>query len=88
MSRKAKDDKPVNISISFNIANKDVVNSQKEKSSPAQCRGRKISNIETIKTHRDTPLQGLPVVTRHLRSVLKISRTATPTAGTNPATTN
>jgi hypothetical protein len=51
-----KDDKPVNISISFNISPNEIVKPHKEKFSTNDIRGRKIRNLETIKSHRDTPL--------------------------------
>lgn len=52
-----KDDKPVNISISFNISPNEILKpQQREKCSPGDIRGRKIRNNETLKSHRDTPL--------------------------------
>ncbi len=52
MSRKKDDkDKPVNISISFNIAPNEIIKSG------IKCdaiQGRKIRNVETLKSHRDS----------------------------------
>lgn len=47
MSRKTtvKDDKPVNISISFNIAPNEIIKSHRDKCSPGDIRGRKIRNM-------------------------------------------
>lgn len=57
MRKQSKDDKPVNISISFNIAPNEILKpQQREKCSPSNIRGRKIRNQETLKSHRDTPL--------------------------------
>lgn len=58
MHRKAniKEEQPVNISISFNIAPNEVIKQHTEKYSPGSIRGRKIRNLETIKSNRGTPM--------------------------------